>query len=364
MPSAGFAKRKCNRRQSPVVASTRWMVCGPSPSHSCSDFTFARCRVGRPSSGSMRLHCGQFGVEVFFVLSGFLITMLLLKEERSTGRIDLRMFYIRRGFRILPPAMVYLLFVACLVVAGISSATSDLFTSAVFVQNFFQNGSSDTGHFWTLAIEEQFYLFWPLALVALPQRLRLGAVAAMAIGLAVFRHEYYRFFPHATVTAFQFHYDGLLIGSLLALARETSWLKTTLDRRLLTNDATIVAAVAGIALLVSPWGEGLGSHGQMIVPTTLSLLMAVIVNAVIHRESSFIAKALTFTPLVWVGLLSYSLYLWQQPFCLAKSSLHMRLPWCLLLAVALAMVSFFFVERPALKLRQRWFSTSRSAKPI
>ncbi|MBV8782143.1 MAG: acyltransferase, partial [Phycisphaerae bacterium] len=111
---------------------------------------------------------GQFGVEIFFVLSGFLITMLLLREEQKHGRIDLKMFYIRRGFRILPPAMTYLLVVAVLAIVGVSTASGDLATSALFVRNFFSWGSTDTGHFWTLAIEEQFYLLWPLALVVLP----------------------------------------------------------------------------------------------------------------------------------------------------------------------------------------------------
>ncbi|MBV8780491.1 MAG: acyltransferase, partial [Phycisphaerae bacterium] len=108
----------------------------------------------------------------------------------------------------------------------------------------------------------------------------------------------------------------------------------------------------------------LGKHQSLIVPTALSLFVALGVNAVIHDHRGIFARLLTFRPLVWIGIISYSLYLWQQLFCTTRGSLPLKTPWCLLCAVVLAMGSYFLIERPSLNLRQRWFSSSATPKAV
>ena len=312
---------------------------------------------------------GQFGVEVFFVLSGFLITMLLLREERGLGRIQLGAFYFRRAFRILPPAFVYLGVVAVLALARISTASGDLLTSTLFVRNFFGGGSSDTGHFWTLAIEEQFYLVWPLAMLLLPRKSRLAVVTGAVAALAIFRHEFYHWFPRATLTAFQFHYDGLLVGALLALVRDSIAGRFLLQHRLVLGAPAFVVASFAVALLLSPLGNRFGRYHELFVPGLLSVCVALAINAVLplapwDRHQAGL-RWLSSTPMAAVGLVSYSLYLWQQLFCVEHSSLAIGAPWCLLAASGAAVLSFFLIERPSLLLRRRcsvWLTGPQQCK--
>ena len=106
---------------------------------------------------------GSFGVKIFFVISGFLITTLLLAEERRNGRISLGMFYLRRAFRILPVAYLFVGVVAALMVMGrIVLPDHNLLYAVTFAMNMAPEGTWWTGHLWSLAIEEQFYLVWPV----------------------------------------------------------------------------------------------------------------------------------------------------------------------------------------------------------
>jgi len=124
---------------------------------------------------------GGFGVELFFVLSGFLITYLLLKEENQTGQINLKAFYARRAFRILPPAFTFLFLVfSTHIMLGKSVDLLEYFSAAFFFRNF-TSGTQLTGHYWSLAIEEQFYLLWPATLCILPKSKRLSITLLLVL---------------------------------------------------------------------------------------------------------------------------------------------------------------------------------------
>ncbi len=119
---------------------------------------------------------GTFGVMLFFAISGFLISTRLLSEAETQGAVSLRSFYVRRIFRILPTAYGYLAVIAVLATAGIVTVTRlDFAAAALFFSNYVSPDSWFTGHFWSLAIEEHFYLFWPPILVKFGRK---GAVAA------------------------------------------------------------------------------------------------------------------------------------------------------------------------------------------
>ena len=132
--------------------------------HLCSQGTLASW----PRLAAALKH-GSFGVQVFFVLSGFLITWLLLREEQRSGTIDLRRFYFRRSLRILPPAFFFLGMMLLLTVFGLVSIGSrDFLFSFLFIRNAYgPGGSPEVAHFWSLAVEEQFYLTWPFFMLAL-----------------------------------------------------------------------------------------------------------------------------------------------------------------------------------------------------
>ena len=122
----------------------------------------------------LMFHFGPFGVEVFFVISGFIITTLLLNEEHSHGFVSIKGFYIRRAFRIWPAAYAYLLVVAVLAWNHvISVAPHHFFYAGTFLMNHVQEMNWFTAHFWSLAIEEQFYVLWPIVFLLTARRGRL-----------------------------------------------------------------------------------------------------------------------------------------------------------------------------------------------
>jgi peptidoglycan/LPS O-acetylase OafA/YrhL len=126
---------------------------------------------------------GNLGVRVFFVISGFLITSLLLAEQERNGRISLRVFYLRRALRICPACYVYIIVIGVLgAVGAVEVRKGDLVFAATYTNNFVADRSWVLGHLWSLAVEEQFYLLWP-AMLCLGGRRRavIGAIAVVAV---------------------------------------------------------------------------------------------------------------------------------------------------------------------------------------
>ena len=291
---------------------------------------------------------GSFGVGIFFVISGYLITYLLCLEEAKYDRISLRGFYVRRAFRILPPAMVYLLSIAFLTSPG------DLLHCALFVRNL-SSGPQVTEHFWSLAIEEQFYLLWPAIFLLLGSnktRLRVGV--ALCVLAPFWRHLSMHLAggpAHMNGFRFDLRYDGLLIGCCLALARHEDILQRW---RFLQSRWTALAAVAAVWLSLAHITPG------FISASVSSLGVA----AVINYASEHPGGPLNWRPVAWLGRISYSLYLWQQVFLLGLPQLQRLYPYNILLAVLAACASYYFVEQPALRLRNRRARRKRAAVAV
>jgi peptidoglycan/LPS O-acetylase OafA/YrhL len=301
---------------------------------------------------------GRFGVTVFFVLSGFLITHLMLAEETRTGTISLPRFYARRAFRILPPAVAYLAVIALLMTLGaIAAHYADLATSLLFVRNYFLGADDTTAHFWSLSVEEQFYLAWPLLLVLLPRRARLPAVIALLTAVPFWKTHYIAYVQHPfgfddqVVTPF--NADALLVGCLLALLRSSAacgrWLRSAWL-------ASLFALILGLALVGAALGRTRYASIDALVWTGEGALVgvALIINTLIERRASALNPLLDAPPVAWLGRISYSLYLWQQLFC--KACPHWwagRPPQGVLLALAAAAASYYLIEQPALRLRDR-----------
>jgi len=303
---------------------------------------------------------GQIGVDIFFVISGFLITWLLLQEEARTDRINLNQFYVRRAFRILPPAFSYLAFVTLLVLLHISSSTyRDIGAAALFFRNFGDNGHLDTGHFWSLAIEEQFYLTWPFLLVFLRKQARIPAVLVLIAMSTLFRYEYYRFFPHATIGVFEFHYDGLLVGCLLALAQQTL-LAGYLNGKRVRSGWVAWAAVGIVMLVISPIADKFPGRLTACIPGIEGICIALVINFLIQPRVTLAHHVFDAPPVMWLGRLSYSLYLWQQLFCFRPGALACSFPLNISLGLACAIFSYYCIEQPALRLRQG----RRSRRPL
>jgi peptidoglycan/LPS O-acetylase OafA/YrhL len=300
---------------------------------------------------------GNVGVQIFFIISGFLITWLLLGEEEKTGHISLKGFYYRRALRILPPAFVYLAVVAAVAKLRALPVTSgELLSSAFFVRNLDPGHSIYTRHYWSLAIEEQFYLVWPLLLLWLPRRARLGATVGLICIEPVWRQLNARMFTGADVhwARTDLRYSGLLAGALLALVFTQPRLKTKLDRLLAFGPGVfVVAATALGALLLVPLDAQprlFRVDPELMQALPIVLMVAVLVEGRGGVFSSFFERA----PMRWVGRISYSLYLWQQLFCIESTGLWAEhFPMSVPASFVCAAASYYFIEQPILRWRDR-----------
>jgi peptidoglycan/LPS O-acetylase OafA/YrhL len=275
---------------------------------------------------------GLHGVTFFFVLSGFLITTRLQDENRRSGRIDLLTFYRRRCFRLMPVAWLYLL-VAFFLSPNRTDAVRGTLAAVFFFRNLIHiDGLSLTGHFWSLSIEEQFYLAWPLTLVFAGFRRGLWIAIIGAVALTLWRLSLWlpgMDFPTRT----DFHADALLIGCIAAILLPR--LKPHLRQWMIYP--LLLAAMLNIA-----------SYSN-IIPTKESVVLALLLMV----TSTFGNPVLEMAPLRFIGAISYSLYVWQQPFMFIKYNTVAACVAGSILPPALAIASFYFLEQPMIAFAKR-----------
>jgi peptidoglycan/LPS O-acetylase OafA/YrhL len=316
---------------------------------------------------------GFLGVDVFFVISGYLITSLLLSEYRRGGHIRLGRFWARRARRLLPAAGVFVavtMAVAAIVEPErIDDLRGDAVASLAYVANWhfiidqqsyfdqFQRPSLFR-HLWSLSVEEQFYLFWPLAFAAgmkLAGRRRL-ALGVLAGALASSARAWILFDAHDASRAYygtDTHAAGLLIGVALALAWAPWDLRRGTPGRWTGPILDLVGVLAlGYVVLcfleVHDYDLGLFHGGYL----WLSLITAVLIGVLAHPAAR-LGGLLAQPPLVWLGLRSYSFYLWHWPvLALTRPGVDVSMPRGILIplqllaVLALAELSYRYVERP------------------
>jgi peptidoglycan/LPS O-acetylase OafA/YrhL len=291
---------------------------------------------------------GQAGVTLFFVLSGFLISAILIEEHELTGRIDLRRFYRNRAARLLPALLVLLLAASLMVaIARPPGGAIAIFAALVYVANWLQAWQVNLfplQHTWTLSIEEQFYLAWPLLLSLLLVVRRRWAFYAVVAGFVASTALRFFFAPWAQDRALwgtDVRADALLAGCALALV---------ITRRPIRAPSALVVAAIGLFGAVVIFGSPpvLLAGGL----TALSLSSAVLVL----RTATMASSVLAWRPLRWVGSISYGLYLWH-PFLFNAFPAVPR-PALAGLAVLVAAASSRWVERPVM----RWAKGARNAQ--
>jgi peptidoglycan/LPS O-acetylase OafA/YrhL len=331
---------------------------------------------------------GFLGVDIFFVLSGFLITSLLLEEWQSNSSIQLKQFYLRRALRLLP-AFLVLLVLCALSIPWLPSARErwarcrEIAVAACYISNWpmlHQTYMPTLDHTWSLSVEEQFYLLWPAALYAM-LRLRLarrrilllvccgiGASAALRMGLY---HWYQNHGVDRGVAITRLYRgldtraDALLSGCLLGLL--TAWDMLPKSRRFLRwMGAASLICLIYVGYLASHWflDHSQYYHGQF---TAVALMTAFVLARLLSAPAPLATRILEATPLAGTGRLSYALYLFHMPI------IHALKPGCVYLADAVnayfgyavlilltvslsylaALLSYYLLERPCLRLKDR-----------
>jgi|SRR5882757_4582412 len=294
---------------------------------------------------------GATGVGIFFALSGFLITNLLLAQKEKLGHLNLPNFYTRRVFRIIPPVLVYLLTLALLRYWNYLQVTNHQLLSSIFLyRNYIPNVWNSgwyTGHFWSLMVEEHFYLFWPFLLIL--TRGNVIVLSTIALLDALWR-------------AISFHYqiisvgwppgrtdvriDSLLWGCIMAIVLSNPKWRDLLKRRL---TGVVILVLLGIDIVSNVIH---GKHDySFFEPIILALLL---VWPILYPESKL--RSVLDTPFfVSIGKISYSLYIWQQFWLLypgaPKAFAHVQdFPLNIVMAFACATASYYLIETPFIKI--------------
>lgn len=304
-----------------------------------------------------RVDYGNLGVRVFFVISGFLITSLLLCEHAQTGQISLRDFYIRRAFRILPAYYVFAVIVILLIPTGFVIAQHEkLLPPLLFFSNYVQNRGSSFMHTWSLSVEEQFYLLWPGVLVLLGlKRSVYAALGLMLLAPAMRGLVDTGVIPFYSEYGFEEVCDALATGCILALLRDRLWAVRSY-RRLVESPYVLLVPATAIALIAVhpsednvPSSTGAALIKHLLALPLLNIGIALVIDRYIRFPASAVGKLLNSRPAQWIGVRSYSLYLWQEVFTLS----HLAMPAKLIGTFVSAWISYRYVETPFLALRSR-----------
>ncbi|WP_063836147.1 acyltransferase family protein [Actinacidiphila yeochonensis] len=331
---------------------------------------------------------GSIGVDIFYTISGFVITRLLIAEYARTGGISLRQFYRRRWLRLVPALLV-----VCALTAGLTFAPVPGFRhgwsaallaagSLVNIVRAAQSGAysavtAPLGHTWSLGVEEQFYLLWPPVLVALLHRFSSRTVLLSAGALAAIP-VFWRFHLWSDTAAHRIYNgpdtraDQLLAGAVLAILLARLHTASPWRDRLRTWSTRLWApAVVLLGLIVwqvpitgrSAWEEPVYTIGFLVI----ALLTVVLLACVELRPDAALNRLLSLTPLVWVGRnLSYGLYLWHYPLMHLLSGLgvgRMLFPSTMLATFILATASYYLVEEPCRRLKSRRRAPRPAALP-
>lgn len=306
---------------------------------------------------------GAKGVPVFFAISGLLICSRLLREWDQSGRIRLKNFYVRRAFRILPPYLTYLVVLAVLGWFALVPVSRREWLSALFFyRNYLPQGPDIHWylvHFWSLAVEEHFYMFFPLLLLALRPGRALAPIGALALAFGLWREldARYRIVPTRWPDqSFLQHTDEnihmIFWGCWMALLVERRGWRERLGRWL----STPVVLALSAAFLATAGAKLVWEKPFFMYMAQAFIVPFLLVGTVLHPRGP-IGRVLESAPLRWVGRLSYSLYIWQMLFFVVGADLSgsrvralQAPPWNLAAALACACASYYLIERPFIRL--------------
>lgn len=345
--------------------------------------------------GLARASGGFIGVDIFFVLSGFLITGLLVREAKGTGKISLVGFWFRRARRLVPAALLTIVVSAVLFsflssVPERTAALTDGQAATLWYANWHFIGQAqdyfaaeiDTSpflHFWSLSIEEQFYAVWPLMVFAAVSvrwiRQALGntwVIVAVPLVAAMYAMLRAASDPTRSYLATDTRVYQLLAGAALAIIlgrtkrTDRSQLSKVPDQfgglRSVTSYAVLAAALGALIWVVTVQGLSAQSRGLIATALTLLLLSLLAPESPLYRPGSPLERTLSVTPLVLVGRISYGIYLWHWPIVVLLTRTFdvgqiTLLCFTMAASVACASASWMFVEQPI----QAW--SSRIEKP-
>ncbi|MAT45663.1 MAG: acyltransferase [Anaerolineaceae bacterium] len=317
---------------------------------------------------------GLFGVDIFFTLSGFLITVLLLEEWNRSETIHLKNFYMRRILRLYPALLLVLLFFLKSIPQQYFISTLFYFTNWVKALHL-QPDSLFVDHTWSLSVEEQYYFLWPFVLlillkIKLPKKLIISIPLFFGLASALMRfivwtttNDWFRVYMGTDLRA-----DGLLLGSAFGLMTVYGYLPDYSKHKLFFSLVTFITVLFGVWLLFESvlTASSVPTFGILAV----SLGTIILISSLVNNQSLILTKIFSFPPLVKIGVISYGLYLWHAPIGVIIDQSTMG--WSptvmtfikLILTFIAASSSYYFLEKPILKLKNKFKPTHDLADPL
>ncbi|WP_343531518.1 acyltransferase [Pedobacter sp.] len=301
----------------------------------------------------------EFGVRIFFVLSGFLITTLLIKEKKKTGKINITNFFIRRILRIVPVLWAYLIIVAILnQLFEFNLTLSHFIGPFLYINNFnFLPGTWILGHTWSLAVEEQFYLIWPFIFKYVNKKLSFCLILIILIPFINVLAYLNPKFIVITLQPFFKHAAAIFIGAILSIL----WAKNFYGfnvKKYLTRNIFIISIILTFLINIAQYH---GKFGIILLPAGDFILNTCIAYMILFSilKNTAVYKILNTSIVISIGILSYSIYIWQQLFLIpyktyAAWSEYFFFPFNLVVIGIVAYLSYHYLEKPFLKLKQRF----------
>ena len=316
------------------------------------------------------LYNGNTGVMIFFTISGFLITSLLLKEKKANGRINFKYFFIRRFLRLLPPLFIFFIIMLSLMLAGFLPANYPALLIAFFyLYNFvpFQFYTDELAHTWSLGVEEQFYLIWPFVISALRKVNRgiyfaAGIILLCVLGEVLLPQTYFVFGHKVNFAAVSYVERWfipaclpIMIGSLSAILLFSY--REPFEKAFHKNYWVILLSLAlFFAQLYIPGLPQLLIH--LFKPAGIALFLL----WVYCNQQHLLVSILETEPLAYIGRISYGLYIYQGLYLRnapGGSLWIQQFPQNILLVFATASLSYFLVEQRVKKYKNRFFSVDK-----
>ena len=318
---------------------------------------------------------GFIGVDIFFVLSGFLITSLLVSEYDRYGSVSLKNFYMRRVLR-LAPALILLLLAFCLTsfiflsnekaISNYIDSIISLFYLSNWARALSWHPPDFLGHTWSLSIEEQFYIVWPILLLTLLRSFnsrKLVVFFTISFALLAWTFRVYLHAKGATpvrlYNGLDTRADALMVGCAFGVAYASGFFNKQDRKLILSRILAFIAPVSALILLAFSVGANWRApYMYQFGFFAIEILIAAILIDVMVNNRSILKRILATRFLVWVGSISYGLYLWHYPIYRAMFSLELSAAVVItvgsLLTFVVAMLSYYLMEKPILKLKKRF----------
>jgi peptidoglycan/LPS O-acetylase OafA/YrhL len=298
---------------------------------------------------------GPSAVIVFFVLSGFLITSQLQSELRSTSGIRLGRFYVRRFFRLVPAMLLMVATAWILFKLGfVALSKRDIWNAVTYTMDYVKPDTWTLAHLWSLSVEEQFYLLWPVVLLIAGLKRAPKIVFWVLVLCPILRLVCWYDAPNEEfiIRRFELVADGLAFGCLLTLEQER-FRNINLWKRLTPNQVVLLGgAVIVICSGIFRFYPRFEIIGDSLIGLAAMLVIASISFFPFEKSTLFLSSR----QLVWIGRISYSLYLWQQIFLLPTpriSKVLVPFPADIVCALATACASYYLVESPLRELGKK-----------